>query len=90
VFDDGFALNGGAEPRSTRPIDQAFRAGEVAVALQRLSGEHRAVIVLRYYEGLKIDEIAERTGLPSGTVKSRLHYAILSLERFLPSSLSLY
>jgi RNA polymerase sigma-70 factor, ECF subfamily len=90
VFEDGFVLVGRAEPNSMRAIDQAFCAHKLAAALQRLSGEHRAVIVLRYYEGLKVHEIAERTGVPSGTVKSRLHYAIHRLEQFIPSNLRLF
>jgi len=42
---------------------------------QRLSLEHRAVIVLRLYLGLSIGETAATIGIPAGTAKSRLHYA---------------
>jgi RNA polymerase sigma-70 factor (ECF subfamily) len=41
----------------------------------RLSVDHRAVIVLRLYLGLSIDETAATLGIPVGTAKSRLHYA---------------
>ena len=58
--------------------------------MQRLSPEHREVIVLRYYENLKIQEIAERTGVSKGTVKSRLHYAMRCLEQFLPRELNVF
>ncbi len=42
---------------------------------QRLSPEHRTVIVLRLYLGLSIEETADSLGIPVGTAKSRLHYA---------------
>lgn len=49
-------------------------------ALDRLSPEHRAVVVLRHLEGYSIAEIAERTGEREGTVKSRLHYALRAMR----------
>jgi RNA polymerase sigma-70 factor (ECF subfamily) len=45
-------------------------------ALADLSADQRIVIVLRYYVDLPIEAIAERTGVPLGTVKSRLHHAL--------------
>ncbi len=44
-------------------------------ALQELTPEHRAVILLREVEGLSYDEISEVLQCPRGTVMSRLHYA---------------
>ena len=44
-------------------------------AFRRLTAEQRAVLVFHHYLGLSIPEVAARTGLPVGTVKSRLHYA---------------
>lgn len=44
-------------------------------ALQQLTPEHRAVILLREVEGLSYDEIGEALQCPRGTVMSRLHYA---------------
>jgi RNA polymerase sigma-70 factor (ECF subfamily) len=41
----------------------------------RLTVDHRAVLVLRLYLGLSIDETALTLGIPVGTAKSRLHYA---------------
>ncbi|MEO8229435.1 MAG: RNA polymerase sigma factor [Chloroflexota bacterium] len=49
-------------------------------ALDRLTPEHRAVVVLRHLEGHSITEIAARTGEREGTVKSRLHYALRELR----------
>lgn len=42
---------------------------------RRLTPEQRAIIVLRHYSGLQMDEIAETLGIPPGTVRSRLHHA---------------
>jgi RNA polymerase sigma-70 factor, ECF subfamily len=44
-------------------------------ALQELTPEHRAVILLREVEGLSYDEISDVLQCPRGTVMSRLHYA---------------
>ncbi|HYO41594.1 MAG TPA: RNA polymerase sigma factor [Candidatus Limnocylindrales bacterium] len=53
---------------------------EVGGALAGLDPEHRIVVVLRYWADLTVDEIAERVGVPAGTVKSRLHYALKTLH----------
>ncbi|OGP52784.1 MAG: hypothetical protein A2Y65_00685 [Deltaproteobacteria bacterium RBG_13_52_11] len=44
-------------------------------AIKRLSREHREVLDLTYYQGLSIKEIAEITGCPPNTVKTRMFYA---------------
>jgi RNA polymerase sigma-70 factor, ECF subfamily len=49
-------------------------------ALERLTPEHRLVVVLRQLEGYSTAEIAARTGEREGTVKSRLHYALRELR----------
>lgn len=41
----------------------------------RLTLDHRAVIILRLYLGLSLEETALTLGIPAGTAKSRLHYA---------------
>ena len=46
-----------------------------------LSTEHHEVLVLRYAEGLTQEEIAQVVARPTGTVKSRLHHALLALRR---------
>lgn len=49
-------------------------------ALRRLAPDHRIVVVLRFVEDLPLSAIAERTGVPEGTVRSRLHYALRELR----------
>ena len=44
-------------------------------ALGRLDVDHRAVVVLHFLLGLPLPEVAATLGIPTGTAKSRLHYA---------------
>lgn len=55
-------------------------------ALARLDADHRIVVILRHLEGLTPAEIAERTGVREGTVKSRLHYALRELRAALEAA----
>jgi RNA polymerase sigma-70 factor (ECF subfamily) len=47
---------------------------------RRLSMDHRAVVVLHHYLDLPVDRIADVLGVPAGTVRSRLHYAMRALR----------
>ena len=49
-------------------------------ALAALDLDHRTVIVMRYWQDRTVDDIAARIGIPSGTVKSRLHTALRSIR----------
>jgi RNA polymerase sigma-70 factor, ECF subfamily len=49
-------------------------------AIAALSPDHQVVVALRFYRDFTIDDIAVRLGLPSGTVQSRLHYALKRLR----------
>jgi RNA polymerase sigma-70 factor (ECF subfamily) len=53
---------------------------EIRRVFERLSLEHRTVIVLHHYLGLTVDETATTIGIPVGTAKSRLHYATEALR----------
>jgi RNA polymerase sigma-70 factor (ECF subfamily) len=53
------------------------------VALAQLSDEHRQIVLLHDTEGYKLAEIADLTGVPTGTVKSRLHRARARLREIL-------
>ncbi len=52
----------------------------VADALQSLSAEHRQAVVNAYYLGRSAAEIAREDGIPEGTVRSRMHYALRALR----------
>ena len=49
-------------------------------AFKQLDPEHRAVVVLHHYSGYQLTEIAETLGIPVGTARSRLHYAVRRLR----------
>jgi RNA polymerase sigma-70 factor (ECF subfamily) len=51
----------------------------VQAALRQLSGGHRELLELAYYGGLSQSQLAERFGLPLGTVKSRMFEALRRL-----------
>lgn len=56
-------------------------AGRLRAAIQRLPAQYRVVLVLRDMEGLTDDEVAEITGLRSGTIRVRLHRARLFVRK---------
>ncbi len=71
------------------PIEGAYDPGGILTiddrdqlerALRRLTLEQRAVLVFHHYLELSLPEVADRLGIPLGTVKSRLHYAMTALR----------
>ena len=57
---------------------------DVKEALLQLPEEQREVVVLAYLHGATQQEIADRTGAPLGTVKTRLRLAMIKLRDMLP------
>jgi RNA polymerase sigma-70 factor, ECF subfamily len=64
----------------SEPIEQALLRWQLQIAFARLTPEHREVLRLGHFGGLSVKEIAEVTGLPPGTVKSRTYYALQALR----------
>jgi RNA polymerase sigma-70 factor (ECF subfamily) len=56
------------------------RVKQVRAGIALLPEHLRSVVVMAYYQGLKYREIAEALEIPVGTVKSRLHAALLRLQ----------
>ena len=56
---------------------------ELERAFRELSPEQRAVVVLHHHLGYPLTEIAETLGIPEGTARSRLHYAVRQLRTVL-------
>ena len=56
------------------------RRDELGRAFDRLSHDHRVVVVLHHLAGLTLGEIAEILDVPYGTVGSRLHHAMSALR----------
>jgi len=53
---------------------------DLATVMEALPAAQREVVLLRFVDGLTMDEIAEALEIPSGTVKSRLHHALRRLR----------
>jgi RNA polymerase sigma-70 factor (ECF subfamily) len=70
-----------AELEAGDPFKASLARDAVGRALSALSTELRMVVVLRYWGDLSLAEIAERLGIPIGTVKSRHHAAMQVLRR---------
>lgn len=62
----------------------------VLEALQRLGEIYREVLILRYYQDLKLEEIALAVQIPVGTVKSRLSGALRQLKQLLAEGESIH
>jgi RNA polymerase sigma-70 factor (ECF subfamily) len=74
---------GSRVPRPDHQVEAQEAEVNIRLAIAELDAEQRTLIVLRDLENLSYEDIQERTGLPAGTVKSRLHRARLALqERF--------
>jgi RNA polymerase sigma-70 factor (ECF subfamily) len=63
------------EPSARDESEDIVVREQLDTAFRRLTVEHRAIVVLRLYLGLSIEESASSLGIPVGTAKSRLHYA---------------
>jgi RNA polymerase sigma-70 factor (sigma-E family) len=77
-------------PESQTKID-AYDDGRAATLwsfVQTLPRRQRAVVVLRYYEGLSEAEIADALGISPGTVKSQASRALAALRERAPHSLN--
>lgn len=61
----------------------AERGGEVRAALAQLGEVYRIVLLLRFYQGFSLLEIAETLHIPLGTVKSRLSVGVRRLRAWL-------
>ncbi len=77
-----------AEPALTAPdvwpeVAQTLDRDTLTSAMATLPDAQREAIQLAYFEGLTQVEIAERTGTPLGTVKSRVRLGLLALRRTL-------
>jgi RNA polymerase sigma-70 factor (ECF subfamily) len=61
-------------------LEQALLAWQIEEALRRIGEDHRRVVVETYYRGRPYAEVAAELGIPEGTVKSRVYYALRALR----------
>jgi RNA polymerase sigma-70 factor (ECF subfamily) len=64
-------------------VEREAMMQKVRRALVGLPAEQRHILELAYFEGLSHTEIAERTGQPLGTVKTRMRSGLMSLRKAL-------
>jgi RNA polymerase sigma-70 factor (ECF subfamily) len=69
------------------PLERAERDERIQEALDALAPDHRAVVVMKEFDGLRYEEIGAMLGIPVGTVRSRLHRARCELRERLRSLL---
>jgi RNA polymerase sigma-70 factor (ECF subfamily) len=82
-FDDSrFAQNA---PSHVLPPDRSLEAREIGeavqAALEKLSHKHQTAFILREFEGLSYEEMAQVMNCSIGTVMSRLHHARKKLQK---------
>ena len=77
----GRATNRPTRPTRVAAVDSSSR---VAAALAELPAPQREALLLAYFQGLSHNEIAERLGLPLGTVKGRVRLALDRLRVLAP------
>jgi len=76
------ALHGPAGiKRPDRALESAQLEAQLQAAIASLDEDHRVLVILRDVEDLSMEEICEITGLPDGTIKSRLHRARAALRK---------
>jgi RNA polymerase sigma-70 factor (ECF subfamily) len=64
----------------TDDIDRVLTAWQVEEALRMLSDEHRSALVEVHYKGRSYGDVAVDLGVPVGTVKSRVYYALKAMR----------
>ena len=68
------------EPSAGEGLSSIVDRDQLERGFRRLSIEHRAVVVLHHYLDMPFEEVAHTLGVPLGTVRSRLHYAMRALR----------
>ncbi len=83
-----------AEERLLKDANNKLESSEISneseslsQAIERLSDEHKTLIMLRFGQGLQVGQIAAMLNIPEGTVKSRLHRALARLREMLGDKL---
>ncbi|HEV2934490.1 MAG TPA: sigma-70 family RNA polymerase sigma factor [Streptosporangiaceae bacterium] len=71
------AEEGGDDTKLSQVLDQQLVTG----ALRQLSASHRTVLVETFYRGRTLARVARQLGIPYGTARSRLHYALQALRQ---------
>jgi len=69
-------FSGGQQPFDSLPGPVAAEQNELTAVVSNLPETHREVVLMRFVDGLSLEEIGVALGIPLGTVKSRLNNAL--------------
>ena len=72
-----------AEPSIEEQLISEQQAEEIRALIDKLPEEQRAVVKMRYYEGLSFKEIAEHTGVSINTALGRMRYALINMRQMI-------
>ncbi len=75
VFDNGLLAE-----RAAKPHEPGILRAELAAVLATLPEKQRDVLLMRFVDGMSLQEVAAALRIPLGTVKSRLHNALRALR----------
>jgi RNA polymerase sigma-70 factor, ECF subfamily len=68
------------EPATADPARSVDDQDQLDRGFQRLRDDQRTAVVLHLYLGLSVPEVADALGVPVGTAKSKIHYAVEALR----------
>jgi len=71
------------EPDLASDADRSRAMAKVRVAFETMAPPQRSALEMAYFEGLTHAEIAQKTGEPLGTIKTRIRTGLLSLRKVL-------
>lgn len=74
------ALQAQADPDPATDPARTESPADLHAVLRQLPGAQREVLVLRFVDGLSLEDIATALDIPLGTVKTRIHHAIRKLR----------
>jgi RNA polymerase sigma-70 factor, ECF subfamily len=78
---DGSAREPRQDVHARTQVDEVVDKDAISRAFDRLRPQERMILALHHVEERPLGEIARSLGIPVGTVKSRLHYARIALEK---------
>ena len=74
-----FDLPATGQPSAFDATVQHEQNEQISAGMQHISAEYRESLLLRFHEGMSLEEIATVTGAPLGTVKSRIYRGLTAL-----------
>ena len=69
-----------AREAAAQPVERASLREELAAIVSELPQKQREVLLMRFVDGMRLEEVARALRIPVGTVKSRLHHALQTLR----------